>query len=240
MTQPDRPSTDAAAARVAVRVLVADDHPIVRSGIVGLLASDPSIEVVGEAGDGAEAVTLAARLAPDVILMDLRMPVLDGVAATAKILASGGAHLPRVLVLTTYESDEQILAAIEAGASGYLIKASPPAEILTGVHAVAAGTSPLSPSVASALVARLRENSTSAVVVETSGVPDQSLLTAREHEVLTLVAQGLSNPEIGKALFIGDATVKSHLLKAFAKLGVSDRTRAVTRAMELGILGRSS
>ena len=218
-----------------VRVLVADDHPIVRSGIVGLLASDPLIEVIGEAGDGAEAVTLAARLSPDVILMDLRMPVLDGVAATAQVLAAGGAHLPRVLVLTTYESDEQILAAIEAGASGYLIKASPPAEILAGVHAVAAGTSPLSPSVASALVARLRENSTSAV--REAVIPGEpSLLTSREQEVLALVAQGLSNPEIGRALFIGDATVKSHLLKAFAKLGVSDRTRAVTRAMELGIL----
>lgn len=218
-----------------VRVLVADDHPIVRSGIVGLLASDPLIEVIGEAGDGAEAVTLAARLSPDVILMDLRMPVLDGVAATAQVLAAGGAHLPRVLVLTTYESDEQILAAIEAGASGYLIKASPPAEILAGVHAVAAGTSPLSPSVASALVARLRENSTSAV--GEAVIPSEpSLLTSREQEVLALVAQGLSNPEIGRALFIGDATVKSHLLKAFAKLGVSDRTRAVTRAMELGIL----
>lgn len=224
MTQPD-----------AVRVLVADDHPIVRSGIVGLLVSDTSIEVVGEAGDGADAVMLAARLSPDVILMDLRMPVLDGVAATAEILAAGGAHVPRILVLTTYESDEQILAAIEAGASGYLIKASPPAEILAGVHAVAAGTSPLSPSVASALVARLRENSTSAVVEAV--VPDEpSLLTSRECEVLTLVAQGLSNPEIGRVLFIGDATVKSHLLKAFSKLGVSDRTRAVTRAMELGIL----
>ena len=220
-----------------VRVLVADDHPIVRSGIVGLLASDPSIEVVGEAGDGAEAVALAARLAPDVVLMDLRMPVLDGVAATAQILATAGVTTPRILVLTTYESDEQILAAIEAGASGYLIKASPPAEILAGVHAVAAGTSPLSPSVASALVARLQVNPASAVANEGRGQSqDQPLLTSREHEVLTLVAQGLSNPEIGKALFIGDATVKSHLLKAFAKLGVSDRTRAVTRAMELGIL----
>ena len=220
-----------------VRVLVADDHPIVRSGIVGLLASDPSIEVVGEAGDGAEAVALAARLAPDVVLMDLRMPVLDGVAATAQILATAGVTTPRILVLTTYESDEQILAAIEAGASGYLIKASPPAEILAGVHAVAAGTSPLSLSVASALVARLQVNPASAVANEGRGQSqDQPLLTSREHEVLTLVAQGLSNPEIGKALFIGDATVKSHLLKAFAKLGVSDRTRAVTRAMELGIL----
>ena len=220
-----------------VRVLVADDHPIVRSGIVGLLASDPSIEVVGEAGDGAEAVALAARLAPDVVLMDLRMPVLDGVAATAQILATAGVTTPRILVLTTYESDEQILAAIEAGASGYLIKASPPAEILAGVHAVAAGTSPLSPSVASALVARLQVNPASAVANEGRGQSqDQPLLTSREHEVLTLVAQGLSNPEIGKALFRGDATAKSHLLKAFAKLGVSDRTRAVTRAMELGIL----
>lgn len=235
-----------------VRVLVADDHPIVRAGIVGLLAGEPSVEVVGEAGDGAVAVDLARSLRPDVVLMDLRMPVLDGVAATARILAEGGVR-SRVLVLTTYETDDQILAAIEAGASGYLIKAAPPAEIVAGIHAVAAGTSPLSPSVATALVARLREQpsgdaaTTTAAAAPTAPAPaapagapagDAVALTDRERDVLSLVAQGLSNPAIGRRLFIGEATVKSHLLRVFAKLEVSDRTRAVTRAMELGLLER--
>ena len=235
-----------------VRVLVADDHPIVRAGIVGLLAGEPSIEVVGEAGDGAAAVDLARSLRPDVVLMDLRMPVLDGVAATASILAGDGAR-SRVLVLTTYESDDQILAAIEAGASGYLIKAAPPAEIVAGIHAVAAGTSPLSPSVATALVARLREQpaaeAATAAAVGVAPAPGPTspagatptataVLTDRERDVLSLVAQGLSNPAIGRRLFIGEATVKSHLLRVFAKLEVSDRTRAVTRAMELGLLER--
>lgn len=234
-----------------VRVLVADDHPIVRAGIVGLLAGEPSIEVVGEAGDGAVAVDLARSLRPDVVLMDLRMPVLDGVAATARILAEGGVR-SRVLVLTTYETDDQILAAIEAGASGYLIKAAPPAEIVAGIHAVAAGTSPLSPSVATALVARLREQPSGDAATATAaaaptapapaapaGAPaDAVALTDRERDVLSLVAQGLSNPAIGRRLFIGEATVKSHLLRVFAKLEVSDRTRAVTRAMELGLLER--
>lgn len=239
-----------------VRVLVADDHPIVRAGIVGLLAGEPSIEVVGEAGDGAVAVDLARSLRPDVVLMDLRMPVLDGVAATARILAEGGVR-SRVLVLTTYETDDQILAAIEAGAGGYLIKAAPPAEIVAGIHAVAAGTSPLSPSVATALVARLREQPSGDAATTTAaaapiapapapgpaapaGAPagDAVALTDRERDVLALVAQGLSNPAIGRRLFIGEATVKSHLLRVFAKLEVSDRTRAVTRAMELGLLER--
>ncbi|PWD50330.1 DNA-binding response regulator [Serinibacter arcticus] len=247
MSEPSATSAAPAAPSAAVvRVLVVDDHPIVRAGIVGLLASDTGIEVVGEAGDGAQAVALAARLRPDVVLLDLRMPVLDGVAATAQILATGG---PRILVLTTYESDDQILAAIEAGASGYLIKAAPPAEIVAGIRAVAAGTSPLSPSVATALVARLRERPTAGAAasprtpVTSAATPDLAAphpaapdLTAREREVLALVAQGLSNPAIGRRLFIGEATVKSHLLKVFAKLDVSDRTRAVTRAMELGLL----
>ncbi|WP_431310190.1 response regulator [Litorihabitans aurantiacus] len=229
-----------------VRVLVADDHPIVRAGIVGLLAGEGGVDVVGEAGDGAAAVELAARLRPDVVLMDLRMPVLDGVRATARVVALDRPR-PRVLVLTTYESDEMILAAIEAGASGYLIKAAPPAEIVAGVRAVAAGTSALSPAVATALVARVRDQPGTAptpgprapsAADATAVDVDAPTLTDREHDVLRLVADGLSNPAIGRRLFIGEATVKSHLLRVFAKLEVSDRTRAVTRAMELGLLER--
>lgn len=206
-----------------IRVLVADDHPIVRSGIVGLLAAAEGIEVVGEAADGREAVDRAAALSPDVVLMDLRMPNLDGVAATAQILAATPGV--RVLILTTYETDDQILGAIEAGASGYLLKAAPQAEIIEGVRSVAGGQTVLAPSIATKLVQRVRTDAT-----------PTPRLSARELEVLRLVAAGNSNPAVGRALFIGEATVKTHLLHAFEKLGVSDRTRAVTRAMELGLL----
>jgi len=204
-----------------IHVLVADDHPIVRSGIVGLLGTAADVEVVGEASTGLEAVELALRLEPDLVLMDLRMPGLDGDAATARILAERPGI--RVLVLTTYESDESILTAIEAGASGYLLKAAPQEELLAGVRSVARGEVALAPRIAALLVGRMQR-------------PAAPTLSPRETEVLALVAQGLSNPEIASRLFLGEATVKTHLLHAFEKLGVSDRTRAVTRAMELGLL----
>ncbi|WP_111718738.1 response regulator transcription factor [Homoserinimonas sp. OAct 916] len=207
-----------------IRVLVADDHPIVRSGIVGLLTTVDDIEVVGEAADGAQAVELASALNPDLVLMDLRMPVLDGVAATEAILGTNPAI--RVLVLTTYETDDLILGAIEAGASGYLLKAAPQAEIIEGVRSVAAGHTVLAPAIAATLVARLRSET----------VPPAGTLTARELDVLRLVAAGNSNAAIARALYIGEATVKTHLLHTFEKLEVGDRTRAVTRAMELGLL----
>ena len=203
-----------------IRVLVADDHPVVRSGIVALLAAADDIEVVGEAVDGQEAVDKALALRPQVVLMDLRMPRLDGDEATARILAADPGI--RVVVLTTYESDASILTAIEAGASGYLLKAAPQEEILEGLRSVARGEVALAPSIAALLVRRVK---TPAVT-----------LSARETEVLGLVAQGLSNPAIAKRLFLGEATVKTHLLHAFEKLEVNDRTRAVTKAMELGLL----
>ncbi|MGV8896837.1 MAG: response regulator [Rhodoglobus sp.] len=203
-----------------IRVLVADDHPIVRGGIVALLAAASDIEVVGEASDGLQAVAMAATLAPDVILMDLRMPGLDGDAATARILTDRP-HA-RVVILTTYETDASILTAIEAGASGYLLKAAPQEEILAGVRSVARGEVALAPAIAAMLVHRVTKPSIS--------------LSPRETEVLTLVAQGDSNPTIAKKLFVGEATVKTHLLHVFEKLEVSDRTRAVTRAMELGLI----
>jgi len=205
-----------------IRVLVADDHPIVRSGVVALLATAPDIEVVGEAANGLEAVTAAAQLAPDVVLMDLRMPALGGAGATEQLLTAP--HPPKVLVLTTYDTDDDIIAAIEAGASGYLLKAAPSEEILAAVRAVHAGKTALAPSIAAALVKRVR---TGAAVPRLSG---------RELEVLRLVASGLSNPQIAAELFIGEATVKTHLLHVFEKLEVADRTRAVTRALELGVL----
>ena len=208
-----------------IRVVVADDHPIVRAGIVGLLETAAGIEVVGEAADGAEAVALAEAERPDLVLMDLRMPGVDGASATASIVAAGTGT--RVLVLTTYETDDHILAAIEAGASGYLLKAAPQAEILAGIRAVAAGETVLAPSIAAKLVSRVRADAASV---------DRPALSPRELEVLALVAAGRSNPEIARELYIGEATVKTHLLHAFEKLEVNDRTRAVTRAMELGLL----
>ena len=203
-----------------IRVLVADDHPIVRSGIVALLAAADDIEVVGEAVDGQDAVDKALGLRPQLVLMDLRMPRLDGDQATALILARDPGI--KVVVLTTYESDASILTAIEAGASGYLLKAAPQEEILAGIRSVARGEVALAPSIAALLVRRVKTPAVS--------------LSARETEVLGLVAQGLSNPAIAKRLFLGEATVKTHLLHAFEKLEVNDRTRAVTKAMELGLL----
>ena len=203
-----------------IRVLVADDHPIVRGGIVALLAAEPDIDVVGEAVDGLEAVRLATELKPDIVLMDLRMPGIDGDEATAQILAVHPST--RVVILTTYESDSSILTAIEAGASGYLLKAAPQDEILAGIRSVARGEVALAPSIAAMLVQRVARPTVT--------------LSPRETEVLALVAQGSSNPAIARALFVSEATVKTHLLHVFEKLGVSDRTRAVTRAMELGLL----
>jgi DNA-binding NarL/FixJ family response regulator len=203
-----------------IRVLVADDHPIVRSGIVALLQTAPDVEVVGEATSGLEAVDLALALTPDLVLMDLRMPGINGDEATARILAASPGV--RVLILTTYESDDSILTAIEAGASGYLLKAAPQEEILAGVRSVASGEVALAPSIAALLVQRLK-----------SPTPT---LSPRETEVLTLVAAGQSNPSIAATLFLSEATVKTHLLHVFEKLEVSDRTRAVTKAMELGLL----
>ncbi|HEX4056785.1 MAG TPA: response regulator transcription factor [Galbitalea sp.] len=203
-----------------IRVVVADDHPIVRSGIVALLQTAEDIEVVGEASTGDEAIELALDLVPDVVLTDLRMPGVNGDEATARILAQR--PTVRVLILTTYESDDSILTAIEAGASGYLLKAAPQDEILAGVRAVARGEVALAPRIAALLVQRLKTPSPS--------------LSPREKQVLALVAEGQSNPQIAATLFVGEATVKTHLLHVFEKLGVSDRTRAVTRAMELGLL----
>jgi DNA-binding NarL/FixJ family response regulator len=203
-----------------IRVVVADDHPIVRSGIVALLQTAPDVEVVGEATTGLEAVELALALEPDLVLMDLRMPGIDGDEATARILAAKPGV--RILILTTYETDDSILTAIEAGASGYLLKAAPQDEILAGVRSVARGEVALAPSIAALLVQRVKTPATT--------------LSPRETEVLKLVAAGQSNPTIASTLFLSEATVKTHLLHAFEKLGVSDRTRAVTRAMELGLI----
>jgi DNA-binding NarL/FixJ family response regulator len=204
-----------------IRILVVDDHPVVRSGLTGMLDVEDDLEVIGEAADGEEAVARVAALLPDVVLMDLRMPRLDGAGATERIVASHPSV--RVLVLTTYSTDTDILRAVEAGATGYLLKDTPRTQLLDAVRAASRGETVLAPPVAARLVSRMR-------------APVAESLTPREVEVLAAVARGLSNGEIGRALFIGEATVKTHLLRVFAKLGVDDRTRAVTVAMEQGIL----
>lgn len=204
-----------------IRLLVTDDHPVVRAGMVAVLGEEPDFEVVGEAGTGAEALVFAERLAPDVVLMDLRMPVMDGAEATRRIRALP--HPPEVLVLTTYDTDADIVTAVEAGARGYLLKDAPTALLTDAIRRAARGETVLAPPVAARLADRLR-------------TPSGPELTGREVEVLGLVAQGQSNGEIGRTLFIGEATVKTHLVRAFAKLGVADRTAAVAEAHRRGLL----
>lgn len=202
-------------------VLLVDDHPVVREGLRGMIDAEHDLTVVGEAGSGAEAIAVAESLRPDVILMDLRMPDVDGVTATERIVAA----LPRtrIVVVTTYESDTDILRAVEAGAAGYLLKDATRAELANAVRDAARGKTVLAPTVADRLVRFVRQ-------------PTSVTLSAREVEVLGHVAKGKSNADIGRELHISEATVKTHLLRAFNKLGVSDRTAAVTTAMSLGLL----
>ena len=204
-----------------IRLLIADDHPVVRDGLSGMFAADPGFEVVGEAGDGAEAVRLAGAVKPDVILMDLRMPGMDGVTAITELTRRRISA--RVLVLTTYDTDSYVLPAIEAGATGYLLKDAPRAELLRAVRAAAAGQGVLAPSVATRLMSRVR-------------TPEAELLSQREFEVLELVAAGTTNREAAARLFISEATVKTHLLHIYAKLGVGDRAAAVAEAFNRGLL----
>jgi DNA-binding NarL/FixJ family response regulator len=203
-----------------IRVLLVDDHPVVRSGLAGLLAAEDDLEVVGEAGDGMEAVSLAERLQPDVVLMDLHMPVLDGPGATTELAR----RVPsaRVLVLTTFDTDADIVRAVEAGATGYLLKDTPRDQLVDAVRRAANGETVLAPPVAARLMRRMRDRDFE--------------LTAREMQVLQGVARGLSNAAIGRELFVSEATIKTHLLHIFEKLDVSDRTAAVTVAMTRGIL----
>ncbi len=204
-----------------IRILVCDDHPVVRAGIVGMLASQDDLEVVAEADDGRAAVQLHQSCAPDVTLMDLQMPVLDGLSAITQIRARQPAA--RILVLTTYDTDKDVDRAIGAGAAGYLLKDTPREELYRAVRVVASGESVLAPAVATRLMGRMRN-------------PAEDELSAREVEVLDLVARGNTNQQIGGALHISTATVKTHLIHIYAKLGVDDRTSAVTTALTRGII----
>ena len=208
---------------MSIRLLVVDDHPVVRAGMAAVLSEEPDFDVVGQAQHGAEALALVPVLTPDLVLMDLRMPVLDGVAATRAIRALPKA--PEVLVLTTYDTDADIVTAVEAGARGYLLKDARPRDLADAIRRAVAGETVLAPAVAARLADRL-----------CGDAPPTVELTPRERDVLALVADGLSNAEIGARLFIGEATVKTHLLRSFAKLEVSDRTAAVTTAYRLGVL----
>ncbi|MFD6261365.1 response regulator [Micromonospora chalcea] len=202
-------------------LLIVDDHPVVRNGLRGMFSADPRFEVLGEAGDGAEAIVAAEALRPDVILMDLRMPRVDGVTAIRELARRG---VPaRVLVLTTYDTDSDVLPAVEAGATGYLLKDAPSEELFRAVEAAAQGQAALSPAVATRLMRQMRQ-------------PASEPLSQRELEVLELVARGSTNREAARQLFISEATVKTHLLHAYAKLGVNDRAAAVAAAFSRGYL----
>jgi len=219
MTHPA--TSDASVSDAAIRVLLVDDHPVVRAGLRGMLSTIDDVVVVGEAANGEEALRAAHALRPAVVLMDLRMPVMDGATATAEIVRALPAT--RVLVITTYDTDADILRSVEAGATGYVLKDTPVHQLVDAIRAAARGETVLAPSVAAKLVGRMRSTT----------APQ---LTAREIEVLGCVARGLSNADTGRELYIGEATVKTHLIRTFAKLGVDDRTAAVTEAIARGIL----
>jgi DNA-binding NarL/FixJ family response regulator len=204
-----------------ISLLIVDDHPVVRDGLRGMFSADPRFEVLGEAGDGAEAITAGERLRPDVILMDLRMPGTDGVTAIKELAGRGVSA--RVLVLTTYDTDSDVLPAIEAGATGYLLKDAPREELFRAVEAAARGQAVPSPAGATRLMGQIRQ-------------PASEPLSQRELEVLELIAQGSTNREAARQLFISEATVKTHLLHAYAKLGVNDRAAAVATAFSRGYL----
>ena len=221
---------------MSIRVLLVDDHALVRTGFRMVLDIEPDIEVVGEAADGHQAIHSAARLAPDVVLMDVRMPGLDGIAATRAIVAAGDggdAPAPKVLILTTFDLDEYVFDSLTAGASGFLLKDVPPEQLTAGIRAVAGGDALLAPAVTRRLIDEFVQAGR-----RRGGAPPAALdeLTPRELEVLRLVAQGLSNAEIAAALVVEETTVKTHVSRLLSKLGLRDRVQAVVLAYESGLV----
>jgi DNA-binding NarL/FixJ family response regulator len=219
-----------------VRVLIADDEDLVRSGLILMLGSQHGIAVVGDAVDGAQAVAETRRLRPDVVLMDIRMPGMDGLQATARITAAAGepgcGHPVRVIILTTFEQDEYVYEALRAGASGFLLKRARPEDLIEAIRVVANGDALLAPSVTRRLIAQFAQRPTTA----TAAATQLSQLTERERDVLVEVAAGLSNNEIASRLFVGEQTVKTHIKHIFTKLDLHDRAQAVVFAYETGLV----
>jgi DNA-binding NarL/FixJ family response regulator len=220
---------------MSIRLLIVDDQPLVRAGFQMILASQPDLEVIGEAGDGAQAIHLVDRLTgtgtpPDIVVMDIRMPVLDGIEATRRLCTDASPTAPRVIVLTTFDTDEEAFAALQAGASGFLLKNAPPEDLLTAIRAVASGDAVVAPRITRRLLDRFAG--------QFGPRPADRLeqLTDRELQVLTLVAQGLSNTEIAERLFLAEATVKTHVGRILMKLEVRDRVQAVIAAYETGLV----
>jgi DNA-binding NarL/FixJ family response regulator len=217
---------------MSVRVLIADDQALVRAGFRMILDAEEDLEIVGEAGDGREAVDLARRLRPDVVLMDIRMPELDGIEATRQVVEQAGEHQVRVLMLTTFDLNEYVYEALRAGASGFLLKDVPPEQLAAGIRVVASGDALLAPSITRRLIHEFA-SARPAAPEPPAGLDE---LTARELEVFKLVARGLSNAEIAEELVVSDTTVKTHVARVLMKLGLRDRVQAVVLAYESGIV----
>jgi len=220
---------------VNVRVLVVDDQTLVRSGLSAILSTEDGIEVVGEAADGAQAIELARRLRPDVVLMDIRMPVMDGVEATRRLVAEPAPGGLRVLILTTFDLDELVHAALEAGASGFLLKDAPPDDLARGIRVVAAGDAMLAPSVTRRLISHVT-TLRSAEGSSNAAREAVARLTDRERDVLRHIARGLSNVEISRTMYVTESTVKSHVGRIFAKLAVRERVQAAVTAYDAGLV----
>ena len=215
-----------------INVVIVDDQELIRTGFELILGSEPDIDVVATCGDGIEALEDIERWRPDVVLMDIRMPRLDGIETTQQLHDRLGDDAPQVLILTTFDLDEYVYNALRAGAAGFLLKDTPPEALIEGVRTVASGDALLAPSITRRLIAQFAEGSTAT----TREVPELDELTDREREVLLCVARGLSNAEIGEELFVGETTVKTHVSRMLAKLGVRDRVQAVVLAYESGLV----